>query len=229
MLLSIIIPTLNEAEIIINTLRPLQVLRQNCELIIVDGGSVDNTVAKASPYVDRIITSTSGRAIQMNAGAASARGDTFIFLHADSYLPKNVFTIIQQALSQGYCWGRFDIHLTGKPRLLPIISLLMNIRSRLTGIATGDQAIFITRESFTAIGQYPIIALMEDIALSKKMIPLAKPFCSRDKVISSGRRWEQYGCINTILLMWWLRLLFFLGRAPEKLNQCYQMGLFWNR
>ncbi|MEO1904794.1 MAG: glycosyltransferase, partial [Methylococcales bacterium] len=113
MLLSIIIPTLNEAEIIINTLRPLQVLRQNCELIIVDGGSVDNTVAKASPYVDRIITSTSGRAIQMNAGAASARGDTFIFLHADSYLPKNVFTIIQQALSQGYCWGRFDIHLTG--------------------------------------------------------------------------------------------------------------------
>jgi rSAM/selenodomain-associated transferase 2 len=229
MLLSIIIPTLNEAEVIINTLRPLQVLRKNCELIIVDGGSLDNTVATASPYVDRIITSPSGRAIQMNAGAASAQGDTFIFLHADSYLPKNVFAIIQEALSQGYCWGRFDIHLTGKPRLLPVISLLMNIRSRLTGIATGDQAIFITQKTFTAIGQYPVMALMEDIALSKKMIPLAKPFCSRDKVISSGRRWEQYGCINTILLMWWLRLLFFFGRAPEKLNQYYQIGLFWNR
>lgn len=229
MLLSIIIPTLNEAEVIITTLRPLQVLRNNCELIIVDGGSVDNTVAKAAPYVDGIITSAPGRAVQMNAGAASARGDTFIFLHADSQLPENVFTIIQEALSQGYCWGRFDIHLSGKPRLLPVISLLMNIRSRLTGIATGDQAIFITRETFTAIGQYPVIALMEDIALSKKLIPVAKPFCSGDKVISSGRRWEQYGCINTILLMWWLRLLFFLGRAPEKLNKRYQMGLFWSR
>ncbi len=229
MLLSIIIPTLNEAEIIINTLKPLQHLRKNCELIIVDGGSIDSTVAKASPYVDRIMTCQSGRAIQMNAGAALARGDTFIFLHADSHLPQHTYSILEDALSQGYCWGRFDIHLIGKPLLLPVISLLMNLRSRVTGIATGDQAIFITRKTFFAIGQYPVIALMEDIALSKKMVQFAKPFCSRAKVISSSRRWEQYGCIKTILLMWWLRLLYFSGTPTTKLNHLYQSGLFWSR
>jgi rSAM/selenodomain-associated transferase 2 len=229
MLLSIIIPTCNEAEIIVNTLKPLQALREHCELIIVDGDSIDNTVLKASPYVDRVIKSTPGRALQMNAGAQQAQGDTFLFLHADSYLPQNVTVIIQQALSQGYCWGRFDIHLTGKPRLLPVISLLINYRSRLTGIATGDQAIFITRQTFTTIGHYPVIELMEDIALSKKMRSVAKPFCSRNKVISSGRRWEQYGCIKTILLMWWLRLLFFSGTPTTKLNKLYQSGLFWSR
>lgn len=224
---SIIIPTLNEAAGIQQHLQALQPLKNQCEIIIADGGSQDETIAIAKSLSDRVFTVPKGRARQMNAGVVCSTGEVLIFLHADTYLPGNALSIIKHGINTGYCWGRFNIHLTGRNLMLEIIAYMMNWRSRLTGIATGDQVLFMTRHAFESIGGYPDIPLMEDIAICNKLKQLGKPLCLSAKVISSGRRWQQFGIFKTILLMWWLRLLFFFDFNPKQLAKLYSGGIFW--
>jgi rSAM/selenodomain-associated transferase 2 len=222
---SIIIPTLNEEQTIVSCLLPLQPLRDNCEIIIVDAGIASSDYPHAH-LADKIITSTKGRARQMNLGASHANGDLLIFLHADTTLPENALQLIEQHLGNRQ-WGRFDIQLSGDHFMLNVIAWMMNRRSRLTGIATGDQVIFVTKEAFAAVGLYPEIALMEDIALSKALKKNGPPLCLNAKVTSSGRRWQRYGVYRTILLMWSLRLRYFFGADPQLLAELYSRGQFW--
>lgn len=228
MCLSIIIPTLNEASGIKKCLLALQPLRQQqCQIIVADGGSYDTTVAIAGPLVDVVINTDKGRAKQMNAGAKLANNKTLLFLHADTFLPANTLKLILQSLKNEQHWGRFDVQLKGKHSLLTIIAFMMNWRSRLSGIATGDQAIFVSKHDFKQIGGYPDIALMEDIGLCQRLNKLSAPVCLRAKVITSSRRWEDNGICKTILLMWWLRTGFFLGVAPATLAKLYYQREFW--
>lgn len=221
---SIIIPTLNEEKTIAACLSALQPLRSRCELIIADGGSSDNTRLIAAPWADKIIVSASGRALQMNSGAAQAAGNVLIFLHADTYLPEHALQLIERQINQDAQWGRFDIQLSGKPIMLKVIARMMNRRSRLTGIATGDQVIFVTREAFGQAGRYPEIGLMEDIALCKALKKIGPPINLKAQVTSSGRRWEQGGVYRTILLMWYLRWRYYWGADPQILAELYRRG-----
>ncbi|OYV18915.1 MAG: hypothetical protein CG438_941 [Methylococcaceae bacterium NSP1-1] len=223
---SIIIPTLNEEKTIESCLSALQPLRSNCEIIIVDGGSTDNTIVIAGTLADKVVSSDKGRARQMNNGARYASGNVLIFLHADTSLPENALQLIQQKLNSSRKWGRFDIQLSGKHFMLKVIAQMMNWRSRLTGIATGDQVIFVTRQAFEKAGQYPEINLMEDIAICKALKKISPPICLKAKVISSGRRWERYGIYKTILLMWNIRLRYFFGADPQILAFLYTNGAF---
>jgi rSAM/selenodomain-associated transferase 2 len=217
-----IIPTLNEEQTIISCLQAVQAYHgEGCEVIIVDGGSDDNTLALAQPLVDKLVTSAKGRAVQMNAGAGNAQGDVLVFLHADTILPDDALTLISHSINTGFQWGRFDVELSGNHPMLKMVAWFMNWRSRLTGIATGDQAIFINRQLFESIGGYPVIPLMEDIALCKKLKHISPPICLKARVISSGRRWEHNGILRTILLMWSLRLRYFLGADPHVLANSY--------
>ena len=224
---SIILPTLNEEQSIVSCLTALQPLRASCEIIVVDGGSADNTKRLAKPLADKVITSAKGRAIQMNAGAESAEGDLLIFLHADTSLPQEAIKQIEHGINGNRQWGRFDVELSGGHPMLKVIACFMNHRSRLTGIATGDQVIFTTKQLFESVGKFPVIPLMEDIALCKKLNRISPPVCLKAKVISSGRRWEQFGVYKTILLMWSLRLRYFLGEDPQILAHLYNKGVFW--
>ncbi len=224
---SLIIPTINEADNIQACLSALQSLRRDCELIVVDGGSKDNTVVLAKGLADQILNSPQGRAKQMNVGAQHAHGDILLFLHADTFLPGNALALIDRNIDSTRQWGRFDIQLEGRYVMLKVIAQLMNWRSRLTGIATGDQVIFVTKEAFAAAGQFPDIALMEDIALCSKLLKLTPPVCLKAKVRSSGRRWEAFGIYKTILLMWSLRLRYWLGTDPRHLSALYRVGKFW--
>lgn len=228
MSLSIIIPTLNEAQGIGYFLKKLQPLRhQQCELIVADGGSIDATKKIATPLVDCFIDTRKGRAKQMNAGANLANNEVLLFLHADTYLPDDALNQIANGLSAGFVWGRFNIRLTGTHPMLKVVAFMMNWRSRISGIATGDQAIFVAKQAFDKVGHYPEIALMEDISLCQKLKKIGKPFCISTKVTSSGRRWQQFGIYKTILLMWWLRGGYRLGRSPEQLSYLYTRGQFW--
>ena len=220
--LSIIIPVLNEAETIAARLDALQALRaRSVEVIVVDGGSADDSPARAAPLADRVITAPRGRGRQMNAGAEQATGEVLLFLHADTVLPDLATERIEAAVTGGALWGRFDVRIDGASVMLPIVAALMNGRSRLTGIATGDQAIFATREAFARVGGFPDIPLMEDIAFSSTMRRMARPACLAEKVTTSGRRWEKHGVWRTILMMWWLRLRFWLGVSPQALAREY--------
>ena len=225
--ISIIIPTYNEEIGIITFLTKLQALRPECELIVVDGGSDDDTVNIVEPLVDDVVRSDKGRALQMNVGAAKANAPILLFLHADTFLPTNALEQVQQAMDKGHKWGRFDIKLTGKSLVLSVVAWMMNKRSCMTGIATGDQALFVEKSLFEKVGGYADIALMEDIELSSKLKKQTKPYCVKAKVISSGRRWLSFGVIKTVLLMWWLRLRYFFGSDPTDLEQLYRKGLFW--
>jgi rSAM/selenodomain-associated transferase 2 len=191
------------------------------EVIVVDGGSRDGTAGLAAPLADCIITAARGRGAQMNAGAARAGGDILLFLHADTLLPPKAPELVAAAIAGGACWGRFDVHIAGALRGLGLVAGMMNRRSRLTGIATGDQAIFVTREAFRRVGGFPLIALMEDIVLSSRLRALGAPACLREKVVTSGRRWEEHGLWRTILRMWWLRLRFHFGASPVELAREY--------
>lgn len=224
---SIIIPTLNEAAIIKTCLTRLQTLRTNSEIILVDGGSHDLTTALAHGLVDKVKITSPCRAVQMNSGAEQANGDILIFLHADTVLPDEALQRISASITPNRQWGRFDIALTGRSILLPVIAFFMNLRLRLTGIATGDQVIFTSKTLFDSIGQFPAIALMEDIALCKTLKTISPPLCLNAKVISSGRRWEQFGVVKTIVLMWSLRLRYFFGANPTTLASLYYRGQFW--
>ena len=220
--ISIIIPVLNEADGIVRLLEPLQDFRaQGAEIIIIDGGSTADTVNLASQLADSVRLAPRCRGIQMNAGAAMAQGRVFLFLHADTHLPSAALNLIEQAVHDGDVWGRFDVRIEGSSRGLGMVGFMMNWRSRLSGIATGDQAIFVTREAFCCVGGFPDIPLMEDLVFSRAMRTIARPACLREKVTTSGRRWEANGLIRTILAMWWLRLRFYLGGNPNGLAQEY--------
>ena len=224
MKLSIIVPALNEAARIEATLAALAPMRsRGHEVIVVDGGSADATAALAVPLADRVLPAPRGRARQMNAGAAKARGDVLVFLHADNRLPDSADRLVTEALAaSGRAWGRFDVAIEGTHPMLPVIAWFMNLRSRLTGIATGDQAMFVRRDAFARVGGFPALALMEDVALSATLKALSRPACLRAKTVTSGRRWETKGVLRTVLLMWRLRLSFFFGASPERLARIYE-------
>lgn len=220
--LSIIMPVLDEAAGIEAALRALSPYRaRGVEVIVVDGGSSDGTPDRARPLADRVLTAPCGRAVQMNAGAAVAHGDVLLFLHADTQLPAHADVQIRDGLQRSSrVWGRFDVRIDGGG-LLCVVAMMMNTRSRLTGIATGDQAMFVTRAAFDAVGGFPPIALMEDLALSAKLKRQGRPLALRARVTTSPRRWHTHGTLRTILKMWRLRLSFFLGADPEKLSRQY--------
>ena len=221
-LISIIIPVLDEAQDIVKALQALQNFRrQYAEIIVVDGGSGDDTAHLAAPLADRVTVSPKGRGCQMNAGAVLARGQVLLFLHADTRLPRSAPALIGEAIQRGALWGRFDVTIEGSAAGLGLVACMLNWRSRLTGIATGDQAIFVTRQAFAQVGGFADIPLMEDIVFSSALRALSRPACLTEKVITAGRRWEKHGVLRTILLMWRLRLRFFFGANPHELAREY--------
>ena len=216
--LAVIVPTLNEAGRIRAALEALAPLRaRGHQVILVDGGSADATVELARPLCDLILETPSGRALQMNAGAQAAQAAALVFVHADTRLPERADALIADAL-ESRAWGRFDVRIEGRHPSLKLVASAMNLRSRLTGIATGDQAIFVRREAFAG---FPEIPLMEDIAFSSRMKRIGRPACLRERVATSGRRWESHGVARTIVLMWRLRFLYALGVAPQRLAREY--------
>lgn len=221
--LSIVVPVLDEAAGIAQALQALAPLRaQGAEVVVVDGGSRDATMALAAPLADRVIEAPRGRASQMNAGARAAEAGALLFLHADTRLPADALAAIASALTARE-WGRFDVEIAGRGALLAVVATMMNARSRLTGIATGDQAIFARRGAFEAAGGFPAIPLMEDVALSKTLKRRSPPACLRERVVTSGRRWEKHGILRTIVLMWRLRLAYALGADPRRLARRYDV------
>ena len=220
---SIIVPALDEAAALAETLAPLQAARAaGAEVLVVDGGSRDATVAVASPLADRVIVAARGRASQMNTGAREAAGKSLLFLHADTILPPGAIDAVLEALARR-AWGRFDVAIAGEDPLLAVVALGMNLRSRWSGIATGDQAIFVRREDFEAVGGFPAIPLMEDVALSRALKRRSRPACLRQRALTSGRRWQRHGVLRTVLLMWRLRLAYFLGADPHRLARRYDV------
>ncbi len=224
MRLSIIIPTLDEGSTLTDALAALAPLRAaGHEVIVVDGGSIDTSHEVAAHLADRLLVAPRGRAVQMNAGAREVRGDVLLFLHADSRLPGNAADAIAEALRNGARWGRFDVVIRGHPRILKLVAAMMNLRSRLTGIATGDQGIFVTRTLFDRVGGYAAIPLMEDVQLSRTLKRAGgRPACLAARIETSGRRWEARGPWRTIVMMWRLRLAYALGADPTALARHYR-------
>jgi rSAM/selenodomain-associated transferase 2 len=222
--ISIVIPVLNEAALVTRTLSALQPLRAaGHQVIVVDGGSTDDTRVLSESLSDRLIRNPRGRSRQMNAGARLATGEILLFLHVDTFLPKGADQLMIGAMkSKRSRWGRFNVRLSGNHFLFRIIERLMNWRSRLTSIATGDQGIFVQRQLFETVGGFPEIDLMEDIALSKILKRYDRPVCLRQPVLTSSRRWEEKGILRTILLMWRLRFLYLLGSDSKRLAQIYE-------
>ena len=250
--LSIVMPVLNEAEGISAALQALAPLvARGVQVVVADGGSTDGTQALVQQYLRditnssmvgnlagtqaadaaqpvqaiQIIKAPRGRAVQMNAGARHASAALLLFLHADTALPADADRLIEQALAESrgkQFWGRFDVHIAGRPWLLRVIGQMMNVRSRWTGIATGDQAIFMSRAAFDAVGGFPVQALMEDIEMSSRLLRLSRPACLHARVVTAGRRWESRGVWRTMLLMWRLRFAYWRGVAPDRLAQQYR-------
>ncbi len=217
--ISVVVPVLDEAACIVACLESLQSLRtEGHEVIVVDGGSRDASAELAAPLADRVLRAPRGRARQMNAGARAAHGEVLLFLHADTRLPADA----GRSVLAGGEWGRFDVEIDGRHPLLPLVARMMNLRSRLTGIATGDQAIFVRRALFERLGGYAEIPLMEDIELSRRLRRVARPVRPPSRVVTSGRRWESRGVLRTVLLMWRLRLAYSLGADPRRLAERYR-------
>lgn len=216
-------PTLNEADSIESALLSVAVLPPGLEreVIVVDGGSHDDTTTRAAGLGARVIGSPRGRALQMNAGAELGTADYLMFLHADTCLTRPAGDALNQSLCDGAVWGRFDVRLSGGRISLRLVEFAMNRRSRWTGIATGDQAIFVRGDVFRRLGGFPPIPLMEDIALSRRLKRIAAPTCLRERVITSSRKWEREGIARTIVLMWWLRWRYRLGTDPDRLAAAY--------
>jgi len=220
--ITFVVPALNEAAGVVAALQALAPLRaRGHEVIVVDGGSEDGTAELARPLADRVLTAPRGRALQMNAGARAASGASLVFLHADVRLPEGADRLVLEALA-GRSWGRFDVELDSPRALLALVGAMMNLRSRLTGIATGDQALFVRRDLFEAVGGYAQIPLMEDIELSARLRRSGPAACLRARVRVSARRWEAHGALRTIILMWRLRLAYFLGADPARLAGRYR-------
>jgi rSAM/selenodomain-associated transferase 2 len=216
--LTVVVPALNEAAGIVRCLEALAPLRaRGHEVIVVDGGSTDGTAGLAAPLADRVIAAPRGRAAQMNAGAAAARGDALVFLHADTRLPPQADRLVAEALA-AHAWGRFDVAIDSDDPRLAVIAFFINRRSRASGIATGDQAIFVRRDAFPG---FPPIALMEDVAFSRSMKRVSPPACLAARVVTSARRWEEHGVARTVLLMWRLRYQYWRGADPDELARRY--------
>jgi rSAM/selenodomain-associated transferase 2 len=222
--ISIIIPALDEAETLPWLLGDLQVFRgRGHEILVVDGGSRDSTIAIAQADADRVIEAPKGRAIQLNQGARAASGEVLWFLHADSRISPESVDAIEAHCNASRPWGRFDVRLSGGAWVFRVIERMMNLRSCLTGIATGDQGIFVLREVFDRIDGVPAIALMEDVALSRRLRRLSRPVCVHaPQLQTSSRRWEQSGILRTVWLMWRLRLAYALGASPDELAARYR-------
>ena len=222
--LSIVVPVLNEAAGVSAALQALAPFKaRGVQVIVVDGGSSDGTVVLAEAGGVTVILSPRGRALQMNAGANHSRAEVLLFLHADTLLPTVADQLIAQALASGQnVWGRFDVRIAGQSPMLRVVSGLMNLRSRLSGIATGDQAMFMTRAAFDAVGGFAPQPLMEDIEMSKRLRQLSRPACLRAKATTSGRRWDTHGVWRTVLLMWRLRFAYWRGAAPDQLAKLYR-------
>jgi rSAM/selenodomain-associated transferase 2 len=220
--LTVVIPALDEAAIIVAALQALAPLRaRGAEIVVVDGGSSDGTPELARPLADRVIVVPRGRGAPLNAGAALGTGDALVFLHADTALPENADRLIAAALWRR-AWGRFDVRIAGRHPLLAVVARMINWRSRVTGVATGDQAIFVRREAFNSVGGFPDLPLMEDIAISRRLKRLCRPYCIGAPVVTSGRRWEHHGVVRTIVLMWRLRLAYYFGVEPARLARQYR-------
>ncbi|GGY71195.1 TIGR04283 family arsenosugar biosynthesis glycosyltransferase [Marinobacter zhanjiangensis] len=220
---SIIVPVLNESASIVPALERLSALRDaGAEVIVVDGGSADDTVALATPLCDRVVDSDRGRALQMNRGAAEATGEVLLFLHADTVLPEGADQALEAFRPSNHAWGRFDVRLSGTRPLFRLIAFMMNLRSRLTGIATGDQGIFVRRSLFEDLGGYRELPLMEDVELCRRLRRVSRPFCIGTPVITDSRRWEQLGAWHTIVLMWRLRWRYWRGGDPAELARAYR-------
>ena len=227
--LSIIIPCLNEADNIVSTLTPLQSLRQRGhEIILSDGGSLDNTIELSKNMVDICINSAPGRAAQMNTGAKASTGNVLCFLHADTIAADDIDKKILSSITHtdnnsNFKWGFFNIALDGSGWQFRIIERLINSRSCMSKVATGDQGIFINRDTFNTLNGFSDIPLMEDIELTKRLRKISKPFCIKNTpLITSSRRWEKHGIVSTVLLMWQLRLRYFLGTPASKLAKLYK-------
>jgi rSAM/selenodomain-associated transferase 2 len=221
MTVSVIVPTLNEEGVLATTLERARQPNVQ-ELIVVDGGSTDTTPTIAGRYATLVVSAPRGRAAQMNAGAARARGDILLFLHADTLLPDGFAQAMLAACDDpGVIGGRFDVNLEPTSPLIRLTGELINRRSRLTRISTGDQAIFIRRQVFEELGGYADIPLMEDIDLSRRMKSAGRIACLRERVTTSARRWQENGVVRTILLMWSLRVLYFCGVSPARLQRVY--------
>ncbi|MDN3544178.1 TIGR04283 family arsenosugar biosynthesis glycosyltransferase [Kinneretia asaccharophila] len=222
--LSFIIPVLNEAARLPALLAALQPLRERgVEIIVADGGSTDGSPELARPGADHVLVAPRGRARQMNAGAAQARGEALLFLHADTELPPEADRLLGAALQGGAHWGRFDVRIEGRSRWLPLVAFMMNRRSRWTGIATGDQAMFVRRELFERLGGFPDQPLMEDIELSQRLLAQGlRPACLRGPVRTSGRRWDERGALRTIVLMWVLRWRYWRGASAQSIWEAYR-------
>ncbi len=222
-MLSLVIPVLNEAENLEDVLRNAASACPGAELIVVDGGSRDGTPELVARFPGvRLLQSERGRAVQMNAGGAAAQGDILMFLHADTRLPTGAAAAVAAALRDPeVVGGRFDIRLDSRRVLIRAVANLMNTRSRLTGIATGDQAMFVRRSVFAAVGGFPRIPLMEDVEFSRQVKRLGRLAALRLQVTASARKWEREGILRTILLMWSLRLLYWLGVSPVRLHGWY--------
>lgn len=220
--LRIVMPVLNEGASLARRLSELRPLRERgAELVVVDGGSTDATWAIACRHADRVLLAPRGRAPQMNAGARGAATDVLLFLHADTALPAEADRWVGEAIAAGAAWGRFDVRIDSREPLLRLVGGAMNLRSRLSGIATGDQAMFVRRRVFEQAGGFPEVALMEDIALSERLKRFGRPACLRWPVLTSARRWENQGTVKTILLMWQLRARYFFGADPRALALRY--------
>ena len=220
---SIIIPVYNEARALQTHLPLLQALREEGhELIVVDGGGDEASALRCANWVDRWVSSAPGRARQMNVGAQSATGEILLFLHIDTRLPVDAMALLDRGFATPtILWGRFDVCLSGQRGAFRVIEYMINLRSRLSGVATGDQAIFVRRSVFDRIGGFPQLPLMEDVAISKTLRRLSRPLCLRSKVITSSRRWEAHGVGRTVVLMWWIRLLYSVGVSPQTLHDMY--------
>ncbi|MDX1298035.1 MAG: TIGR04283 family arsenosugar biosynthesis glycosyltransferase [Pseudomonas sp.] len=224
-LLTVVIPVRNEAQALPYLLEDLAALRvAGAQLIVVDGGSSDSTCELALGRVDRLLRTAPGRALQMNAGAAAAQGEYLWFVHADTRVSAESVERLQDVLRERPLWGRFDVRLSGSGVALWVIGWMISLRSRLTGIASGDQGIFVERACFDALGGYAQIPLMEDLQLCRRLKVQARPYCLRPPLSTSSRRWEHHGIWRTVVLMWCLRLAYYCGVSPEKLARQYRRG-----
>jgi rSAM/selenodomain-associated transferase 2 len=218
---SVIVPVLDEEKTIATTLEALIALAPH-EIIVVDGGSTDRTAEICQQFDVKVMVSARGRARQMNSGAKAASGDILLFLHADTTLPNSAFDDIRLALGDSrYVGGRFDVELAGQHWMLKVIGAMINYRSRLSKVSTGDQAIFVRRFVFEQIGGYPDIPLMEDLAFCRMLRHTGEIACLKSRVMTSARRWEIDGVWRTILRMWALKLLYLAGISPNRLKQYY--------
>lgn len=220
--LAIVVPMLDEAATLPALLVHLAGWRaRGCEVVLVDGGSRDDSVEMSRAAGFRVLIAERGRARQMNAGAQACGRALMLFLHADTRLPEAADAMVCAALAV-QAWGRFDVHIDGRPRMLRVVAALMNLRSRLSGIATGDQAIFVRRDAFDRIGGFPDQPLMEDVEISRRLRAIGRPACLRARVVTSGRRWDAHGAWRTIRLMWRLRWRYWRGESPQSLAEAYR-------